>query len=1334
MHKKKFPLNFETQKTYRNTTMGDAETVSVKVYVRLRPLVARELEDCGGEIRWKYNNNAIVEDTGSGTKTRTFDGVMAPDSTNKDAYELIAKDMVEKSMTGHNATIFAYGQTGSGKTWTMMGDDQGKHPGIIPLALQRIFKMMEERKSESIYSLKVSFMEIYNEQINDLLSEDPATGQNLPIKKDDPDKGAIIGNLTEVSVTSTAEALEAMERGNSARQTASTQMNARSSRSHTVFRIVIESVASRERVERENKIIKEFNNMQENGGEEEFHSFGSSGYEPEKSYCFLTLVDLAGSERQKNTKATGKTLKEGTAINKSLLALGDVISKLGLGDQSHVPYRNSKLTRILKHSLGGNSYTAVAIAMTPAPMHTAESVSSLKFGQLCKKIQNKSKGGKRSKADALRMYKLECMRLKEEMSAVKMRDEELLREVKLLHEHDEELEHTVEQLTHDLQENKQLLDNVAFQAVDSERKLLKKRLESMQDIFMGGSAGDDAIDNQWEYVLDVLMKETEGNAEVEKLVKNAVDQVSHVYEKRKQERADRKSRKRNGWQNIRRLSMPLVIALAKVGDIEPAKGMEQPQANPVANWFADKEKEMESSGDLDEFYHHSKSIQERYEGKIDDVEQKNEELKKTIEDLRHDALEQSGEIGDIRKENKRLQSKLHDYDELTEKLKESQTEVANIVKEIKQKEAKHEQQVLGHEQRQEGLHDDLKLSKEKYIQLAEELESMRDSNEKLKAEKQAIKLVHEQQKIAVLAMQSKMLFASAGRKSRKARRMSVATLDLQWPAIEQAVENFVSERKRLDDDLEHLNAIKTEVDKTKAKIQRWNRDLEDKELTLQKHRDLLEKEKLEASTRKEDLERREVALKKHENLSLERDIDLSHRESDIEKKEAHLNLLENSLQEQHAELQQDQEKNSAKEAGLRAKEHDLHVKSMKVDSATAIQRVIRQALLRKASLNSKKLVVELETVKKTIEENKRSQKEHRMNAEELHSRTLDLDYKEEDLARKMHDIDEKETRIQRIHDDIVKREKRQTEVEDELDKLTMEVAAEQQRLHDWRQDLAKSDTQRRSEEKELQALKIEVFEKLESQQKQLLDIERSKTRMAVESSYLKQQRVEMENLRRVSKEAEMRHIDRELNIQKIKEETSEERNRVRSFKADLAGREGAVRSKEIKIEEEMARISEMQQEIKDKEHRAHEIEMRLTMIERREFELKEFENEFYTRKAADITRKNMVEISALERQLEHEVNTVTKFKQRNDELRIEMESLRDQLDEHKNDKTREDAVESLSKVKELLESMKAQHESPPKEFSLHKSNTPHYAMSTESRRHHIREDKDAHRRTVAVTL
>ena len=220
----------------------------VEVFVRLRPLVERELK-LGSEIKWKYNKKAILEDTGSGTKTRTFDGVLPPNTTNAQAYDFVAKKLVSKALQGFNITMFAYGQTGSGKTWTMMGDDDGKFPGIIPLGLQDIFKQTESFKEERTYELKVSFMEIYNEQINDLLNPNINEGQgkNLKIVRDDPQLGAILGDLTEIEVTSKDEALAAMEKGNSARQTASTNMNARSSRSHTVFKIAIKSSKSEER-------------------------------------------------------------------------------------------------------------------------------------------------------------------------------------------------------------------------------------------------------------------------------------------------------------------------------------------------------------------------------------------------------------------------------------------------------------------------------------------------------------------------------------------------------------------------------------------------------------------------------------------------------------------------------------------------------------------------------------------------------------------------------------------------------------------------------------------------------------------------------------------------------------------------------------------------------------------------------------------------------------------------------------------------------------------------------------------------------------------------------
>ena len=404
----------------------------VEVFVRLRPLVERELK-LGSEIKWKYNKKAILEDTGSGTKTRTFDGVLPPNTTNAQAYDFVAKKLVSKALQGFNITMFAYGQTGSGKTWTMMGDDDGKFPGIIPLGLQDIFKQAESFKEERTYEFKVSFMEIYNEQINDLLNPNINEGQgkNLKIVRDDPQLGAILGDLTEIKVTSKDEALAAMEKGNSARQTASTNMNARSSRSHTVFKIAIKSTKSEERQKKDAEMLAQIDDE-----DEEFHAIGHSNTaDGSAQYSSLTLIDLAGSERQKNTKASGKTLKEGTAINKSLSALGDVIGKLSSegSDNAHVPYRNSKLTRVLKHSLGGNSFTTVIIAMTPAPSNTVESICSLKFGQMCKKIKNKvKKGGKTSKTETLRQYKLETLKLKEEMAKLKNKTKRSFAETKYL--------------------------------------------------------------------------------------------------------------------------------------------------------------------------------------------------------------------------------------------------------------------------------------------------------------------------------------------------------------------------------------------------------------------------------------------------------------------------------------------------------------------------------------------------------------------------------------------------------------------------------------------------------------------------------------------------------------------------------------------------------------------------------------------------------------------------------------------------------------------------------------------------------------------------------------
>ena len=346
----------------------DEETEeSVRVAVRIRPLNKRELLE-NETIAWNYNETSMLEETPNGQRVYSYDNCFGPASNNKQIYDVVGKPVVLKAMEGYNGTVFSYGQTGSGKTWTMLGCDDD--PGMLILCIRDIIDWVESNTKKT-FALKVSYFEVYNEEINDLLG----LGKNLKIVSETPEKGAVIGGLVEEIVTTPSEFMEVLQRGENARSYASTSMNADSSRSHTIYRVAIEC----------QDIVHD-----ELSGKDSFSAVRTS---------FLNLVDLAGSERQKSTNATGKTLKEGANINKSLLALGAVINKLGEASkkttQIHktakavfIPYRDSKLTRILKNSLGGNTLTSVLCAVTPSPMHREETVSTLKFGQLCKTVSN----------------------------------------------------------------------------------------------------------------------------------------------------------------------------------------------------------------------------------------------------------------------------------------------------------------------------------------------------------------------------------------------------------------------------------------------------------------------------------------------------------------------------------------------------------------------------------------------------------------------------------------------------------------------------------------------------------------------------------------------------------------------------------------------------------------------------------------------------------------------------------------------------------------------------------------------------------------------------------
>ncbi|KAI9218571.1 kinesin motor domain-containing protein, partial [Blastocladiella britannica] len=289
----------------------------------------------------------------------TFDRIYDESAANRTVFDHVALPIVASALEGFNGTIFAYGQTASGKTYTMEGT--AKDVGIVPLALKEVFRGAKDamKNRRQSYEIKVSYLEIYNEVIKDLL--EPAN-KNIRILSQ-PDNSVRVEGVSEIPVQNARSAFEALAKGSKERNIASTNMNEHSSRSHTIFSLIIARAtldpASGDRI----GVIKT---------------------------AHLHLVDLAGSERIQHTGAEGQRLKEGSAINKSLLALTNVIQRLSSSKTyDHIPYRDSKLTRILQPALGGTSRTAIICTITPASSHIGESTSTLQFGSRAKVITNK---------------------------------------------------------------------------------------------------------------------------------------------------------------------------------------------------------------------------------------------------------------------------------------------------------------------------------------------------------------------------------------------------------------------------------------------------------------------------------------------------------------------------------------------------------------------------------------------------------------------------------------------------------------------------------------------------------------------------------------------------------------------------------------------------------------------------------------------------------------------------------------------------------------------------------------------------------------------------------
>ncbi|XP_029477635.2 kinesin heavy chain-like isoform X1 [Oncorhynchus nerka] len=321
---------------------------NIKVLCRFRPLNQSEILR-GDQFIPTFQGDDSVN---VGGRSYVFDRVFPTNTTQEQVYNACAKQIVKDVLGGYNGTIFAYGQTASGKTHTMEGKlHDPNQMGIIPRIAEDIFNHIFGMDENLEFHIKVSYFEVYMDKIRDLLD---VTKTNLAVHED-KNKIPYVKGCTERFVSSPDEVMDVIDEGKNNRHVAVTNMNEHSSRSHSIFLINIKQ----EHTETEQKLCGK-----------------------------LYLVDLAGSEKVSKTGAAGAVLDEAKNINKSLSALGNVISALAEGTKTHVPYRDSKMTRILQDSLGGNCRTTMFICCSPSSYNDAETKSTLMFGQRAKTIRN----------------------------------------------------------------------------------------------------------------------------------------------------------------------------------------------------------------------------------------------------------------------------------------------------------------------------------------------------------------------------------------------------------------------------------------------------------------------------------------------------------------------------------------------------------------------------------------------------------------------------------------------------------------------------------------------------------------------------------------------------------------------------------------------------------------------------------------------------------------------------------------------------------------------------------------------------------------------------------
>ncbi|KAK6938063.1 Kinesin motor domain [Dillenia turbinata] len=744
----------------------------VRVAVNIRPLITSELlvgcTDCvnvvPGEPQVQIGSHAFTFDyvygSGGSTSSRIFEDCVAP--------------LVDAIFHGYNATVLAYGQTGSGKTYTMGTNYNWEehNGGIIPKVMETIFARVEKQKDSIEFLIRVSFIEIFKEEVFDLLDMNPqafpkAEGSSLakasaparnPIQiRETVSGGIILAGVTEAEVRTKEEMASYLSRGSLARATGSTNMNSQSSRSHAIFTISMEQ--------------KKLASCSSLASDEEVGDVLSAK---------LHLVDLAGSERAKRTGADGTRLKEGIHINKGLLALGNVISALGdekkRKEGGHVPYRDSKLTRLLQDSLGGNSKTVMIACVSPADTNAEETLNTLKYANRARNIQNKAIINRDPVAAQMQRMRNQIEQLQAELIYFRSNTSAPFEELQILKHKIALLEASNAELQQELHERRISCEHLVQQAIDAQVE--KDKLVMMIESARNGKSWDE-IDST---------SDQDSN-----LVKSYVSKIQEL-EGELLHLQSMKGSKCSSFDCLDLDDSGLPTNSGYISSIHELSSFSDPKDVEITGETEDEAKELEHSSlqekldrdlkELDRKLEQKEAemkrfanvdtsvLKQHYEKKLQDLEQEKKALQKEIEELRYN-----------------LASISSASDDGAQKLKEEYLQKLNVleaqVSELKKKQDAQSQLLRQKQKSDEAakrLQDEIHRIKTQKVQLqhkvkqeSEQFRLWKASREKevLQLKKEGRRNEYEMHKLLALNQRQKMVL------QRKTEEASLATKRLK---------------------------------------------------------------------------------------------------------------------------------------------------------------------------------------------------------------------------------------------------------------------------------------------------------------------------------------------------------------------------------------------------------------------------------------------------------------------------------------------------------------------------------------------------------------------------